>query len=196
MVRLSIRLVTTVRSARASSAHSATERTLCPTSSPMSQSRVRKPSIGVRKTSWSALLDAGSAGRCRSSGAARHGRSRRRPAARCRRPRSSRSCFQASCENLVDEPGAVLDQATDIAAARESARRAPRAPGLNGLLEGGDRRLDLSASSAWNWPRSNNSGIHLRHAVPTFSIYVLNSGRGARQGVVAAQGEDLRSRRR
>ncbi|MNZ76736.1 hypothetical protein D3C78_952540 [compost metagenome] len=55
MVRLSIRLVTTVRSARASSAHSATERTLWPTSRPMSQSRVRKPSMGSRKTSWSAL---------------------------------------------------------------------------------------------------------------------------------------------
>ncbi|MNI96977.1 hypothetical protein D3C73_1555400 [compost metagenome] len=55
MVRLSIRLVTTVRSARASMAHSSTDRTLWPTSRPMSHSRVRKRSMESRKTSWSAL---------------------------------------------------------------------------------------------------------------------------------------------
>ncbi|MNG01111.1 hypothetical protein D3C84_840760 [compost metagenome] len=55
MVRLSMRLVMIVRSARACSAHSSTERTLWPTSRPISQSRVRKRSIESRNTSWSAL---------------------------------------------------------------------------------------------------------------------------------------------
>src|SRR3989344_636783 len=53
--------------------------------------------------------------------------------------------------------------------------------------------LAFRASSAWNWPRSKSSGSTC--GIDCFPFYrldtVTGSGRNARDGVIAAQGEDL-----
>src|SRR5450830_41005 len=179
MVRLSIRLVMTVRSARASSAHSATERTLWPTSRPMSHSRVRKCSMESRKISWSAL------------------------SSRISRAISASSlqlnCSQAFCRMLsTNQARSSISRrmSRPLRKRSSSTSRAWRIAFLKAAIG-----LAFSASSAWNWPRSKSSGstwgiVRLSFLAISQSQHSLGKPgqplrRNAWDRVVRAQGEDF-----